>query len=72
MLEKKLKFEVHRVGGEQNNRAMSDIILSDENHSKFECKKAFYEFPKRGMDLSQYREIIEVPRVKVCESQGAG
>ena len=72
MLEKKLKFEVYHVGSEHKNRPMSEIIQchTDENQSTFEYKRAFYEFPKDGMDLSQYREIIEVPRIKVCDSHG--
>ena len=60
-----MKFEVYRIkGSERSNKSISDTIRTDGNHSTFECKRVFYEFAD-GMDLSQYREIIEVPKDKL-------
>ena len=39
-------------------------------HLNFENDRVFYEFPKAGMDLSHYREVIEVPSSKVCDICG--
>ena len=63
-----LKFEVYHIGSEHDNITMSNFISTIVTHSSFEYKRAFYKFPKAGMDLNQYREIIEVPQDKVNES----
>ena len=62
-----MKFEVYHIkGSERSSKSMPDTICTDGNHSTFECKRVFYEFADRmDLSLTQYREIIDVPKDKL-------
>ena len=68
----KKKFKVIRTG---KNYAELSKFLMDQNLD-FEREIIFYQFPKAGMDLLHYREVIRVSNSKVymCELfiHGAG
>ena len=60
------KFQVLRVNRHHRNKELS-VFLND-CHMDFECEKVFYQFPKAGIELLHYRDIIKVPKHEVSVS----
>ena len=59
------KFQVLRVKWRHRNKGIS-MFLKDCHGIKFECEEIFYQFPKAGIELLHYRDIIKLSKEEVC------